>query len=84
VGLTTPHHKKMFVFTKYFKAPRSWTDFLALPEQLKKDMGFGTWNVRSKLDLRKVGIDRLNWIRLAQDRVQWWAFVNMVMKLRVP
>jgi len=25
-----------------------------------------------------------NWIRLAQDRVQWWAFVSMVMKLRVP
>jgi hypothetical protein len=25
-----------------------------------------------------------DWIQLAQDRVQWWAFVNMVMNLWVP
>jgi hypothetical protein len=37
-----------------------------------------------KLDLRETGIDGVNWIRLAQDRVQWRAFVNTVMNLRVP
>jgi hypothetical protein len=37
-----------------------------------------------KLDLREIGIDGANWIRLAEDRVQWWAFVNTVMNLRVP
>jgi hypothetical protein len=37
-----------------------------------------------KLDLREIGIDGANWIRLAQDRVQWRAFVNTVMNLRVP
>jgi hypothetical protein len=37
-----------------------------------------------KMDLREIGIDRANWIRLAQDKVQWWAFVNTVMNLRVP
>jgi hypothetical protein len=26
----------------------------------------------------------VNWIWLAQDRVQWWPFVNMVMSLQVP
>jgi hypothetical protein len=31
-----------------------------------------------------IGIDGANWIRLAQDRVQWRAFVNTVMNLRVP
>jgi hypothetical protein len=42
------------------------------------------WEDNIKLDLRKIGIFGANWIRLAQDRVQWWAFVKMVMKLRVP
>jgi hypothetical protein len=36
------------------------------------------------MDLREIGIDGGNWIRLAQDRVQWQAFVNTVMNLRVP
>jgi hypothetical protein len=37
-----------------------------------------------KLDLREIGIDGTNWIHLAQDRVQWWACMNMVMNLRIP
>jgi hypothetical protein len=36
------------------------------------------------MDLREIGIDGANWIQLAQDRVQWRAFVNTVMNLRVP
>jgi hypothetical protein len=36
------------------------------------------------MDLREIGIDGANWIQLAQDRVQWGAFVNAVMKLRAP
>jgi hypothetical protein len=36
------------------------------------------------MDLREVGIDRANWIRPAQDRVRWQAFVSMAMNLRVP
>jgi hypothetical protein len=35
------------------------------------------------LDLREIGIVGMNWIQLAQDRVQWRAFVNTVMNLRV-
>jgi hypothetical protein len=34
-----------------------------------------------KLDLRDIGIDGVNWLQLAQGRVQWQAFVNMVMNL---
>jgi hypothetical protein len=37
-----------------------------------------------KIDLTGIGIDGANWIQLAQDRVQWRAFVNTVMNLRVP
>jgi hypothetical protein len=36
------------------------------------------------MDLREIGIDGAKWIPLAQDRVQWRAFVNTVMNLRVP
>jgi hypothetical protein len=41
-------------------------------------------NVSFKTDLREIGIDGANWIRLAQETVPWWAFVNTVMNLRVP
>jgi hypothetical protein len=44
----------------------------------------GRWEDNIKIDLREIGIDGANWIRLAQDRVQWLAFVNTVMNLRVP
>jgi hypothetical protein len=42
------------------------------------------WEDNIKMDLRKIGIDRENWIRLAHDGFYWRAFVNTVMKLRVP
>jgi hypothetical protein len=42
------------------------------------------WEDNIKMDLGETGIDGANWIRLAQDRVQWRAFENTVMNLRVP
>jgi hypothetical protein len=36
------------------------------------------------MNLKEIGVDVANWIRLAQDRVQWRAFVITVMNLRVP
>jgi hypothetical protein len=42
------------------------------------------WENNTKMDLREIGINGANWIRLAQDRVQWQAFMNKVMNLRVP
>jgi hypothetical protein len=41
------------------------------------------WEDNIKMDLREIGIDGANWIRLAQNRVQWRAFVNTVINLRV-
>jgi hypothetical protein len=38
----------------------------------------------NKMDLREIGIDGANWIRLGLGGVQWRAFVNVVMNLRVP
>jgi hypothetical protein len=42
------------------------------------------WEDNIKLDLREIGIDGANWIQLAQHKVQWRAYVNTVMNLRVP
>jgi hypothetical protein len=42
------------------------------------------WEDNIKMDFREIGIDGANWIRLAQDRVQWRAFVNTVMNLWAP
>jgi hypothetical protein len=41
------------------------------------------WEDNIKMDLREIVIDGVNWIRLAQDKVQWQIFVNTVMNLRV-
>jgi hypothetical protein len=42
-----------------------------------------SWEGNIRMDLRETGIDGANWIRLAQDRFPWRAFVNAVMNLRV-
>jgi hypothetical protein len=42
------------------------------------------WEDNIKMDLRGIGIDGANWIRLAHDRSRWRAFVNTVMNLCVP
>jgi hypothetical protein len=42
------------------------------------------WEDNIKMTLRKIGIDGANWIRLAQDRVQWRAFVSTVINIRFP
>jgi hypothetical protein len=43
-----------------------------------------SWQNNIKIDLREIGIEGVNWILLAQDRVWWWAFVSTVMNLWVP
>jgi hypothetical protein len=42
------------------------------------------WEDNVKRDLREIGIDGADWIRLAQDKFQWRAFVNTVINFRVP
>jgi hypothetical protein len=36
-----------------------------------------------RMDLRETGLGGVDWIRLAQDRDRWRAFVSAVMNLRV-
>jgi hypothetical protein len=42
------------------------------------------WKNNIKMDLREIGIDGANWVRLARDTVQRRAFVNTVVNLRIP
>jgi hypothetical protein len=42
------------------------------------------WVDNIRMDLREIGINVANWSQLAQDRVQCWACVNMIMNLWVP
>jgi hypothetical protein len=41
------------------------------------------WEDGIRMDLRKIGLGGVDWIRLAQDRDRWRAVVNAVKSLRV-
>jgi hypothetical protein len=36
------------------------------------------------MDLRKIGWEGVDWMHLAEDKYQWRAVVNMVMKIWIP
>jgi hypothetical protein len=42
------------------------------------------WEDNIKVDLKKLGLDGMDWIDLVQNRDQWRALVNPVMNLQVP
>jgi hypothetical protein len=42
------------------------------------------WVDNVKMDLRDLGWDGVDWIKVAQDRDQWRALENTVMNLLVP
>jgi hypothetical protein len=41
------------------------------------------WEDGIRMDLREIGLEGVDWIRLSQDRDRWRAVVNAVMNLRV-
>jgi hypothetical protein len=36
------------------------------------------------MDVQEIGYGGMDWIELAEDRVRWLSFVNVVMNFRVP
>jgi hypothetical protein len=42
------------------------------------------WEDYVRMDVRKIGWKAVEWMHLAQDRIQWRVLVNMVMNLRLP
>jgi hypothetical protein len=49
----------------------------------KRPLGRPKWEDGFRMDLRETGLGCVDWIRLAQDRDRWRAFVSAVMNLRV-
>jgi hypothetical protein len=43
-----------------------------------------TWEDNIRMDLREIGWEGVDWMRLAEDRDQWRAVVNTVMNFQVP
>jgi hypothetical protein len=41
------------------------------------------WKDRIRMDLREIGLEVVDWIRLAQDRDRWQSVVIAVMNLRI-
>jgi hypothetical protein len=41
------------------------------------------WKNNIKMDLQEIGVGCLEWVDLAEDRDKCWAYVNVVMNLRV-
>jgi hypothetical protein len=62
----------------------SYRIFVGKPEE-KRALGRPRrrWEEHFKMDLREIGWGGMDWIDLAEDRDQWRALVNTVMKFRV-
>jgi hypothetical protein len=80
----TLHYITAFRMSHRFEVAKI-TDLVGKPEG-RRPLGRSRrmWEGNIKLYLREIGIDGANWIRLAQDKIQWRAFVNTLMNLRVP
>jgi hypothetical protein len=65
---------------------RSAYKILVRKPEVKRPLGRPrrTWENNIRMDLREIRWGGMEWIDLAQDRGQWRALVNMVMKLWVP
>jgi len=40
------------------------------------------WEDNIRMNLSEICWERVDWMHLAQDRVQWWTFVDTLMDLR--
>jgi hypothetical protein len=46
--------------------------------------GLGGWEDNNKTNLRKIGLEDVEWFHLAHDGDRWRALVNTVMNIQVP
>jgi hypothetical protein len=61
------------------------TNFCHKPEE---DIAAGRpmrrWDDNIRMNLREIGWEGVDWMKLIEDKNQWRDFVNTVMNLRVP
>jgi hypothetical protein len=57
---------------------------VSLPEKRPLGRPRRRWEDNNRMGVREIGWEVVDWIHLAQEREQWRALVNTVMKLRVP
>jgi hypothetical protein len=76
-GLTTSHCKKLACY-----------ELLQTASETEGKGSLGgpryRWEDNIRMDLREIGWEGVEWIRLAWDKDQWWDLGNMVMNLKVP
>jgi hypothetical protein len=67
------YHLPHFIFNSHclLNTDRKWKIPLGRP--------IYRWEDNIRIVLREIGWEGVNWMHLAQDRDQWWAFVNAVM-----
>jgi hypothetical protein len=65
---------------------RNSYSILVVKREGKRPLGRrrGRWEDNIRIDFREIGWEDVDWMHLVQDRNQWRAVVNTVMKLRVP
>jgi hypothetical protein len=61
---------------------KCWSENLKGRESWE-DLGID-WEYNIRMSLGEIGWEGVDWINLAQDRDQWWAFVNTVVNIWVP
>jgi hypothetical protein len=44
----------------------------------------GRWVDNMNMGLKEIGCESVDWIHLAQHRIQWWVLVKIIMNLCVP
>jgi hypothetical protein len=76
-----PHYANL----KKKKLRRHYISLVGKPEgKIPLERRRRRWVDNIKIDLREIGWVGIDWIDLDQDRDQWRALVNTVMKLRAP
>ena len=62
----------------------SYNFYWKVHEQKATQEGLGCrWEDNIRMDLAELGIERMNWIQLAENRDQWGAFINSALNLQI-